>query len=168
MIHYQGDHLFNDWRDVFGGLDQVVARASGRPEIGARVAATFAPMLASPRVDEARRFAVKCVGHPVGFDRNAHMFGHAKTQFKEALTNYALTRTIGVMGEQEQVYRRSELGRTFRGLTENAIDEDAAGRFEASNPGQRAQIAQLKTYYRQGAPEAFEALLAGPWEPPGF
>ena len=168
MIHYQGDHLFNDWRDVFEGLDALVARASGRPEIGARVAATFAPLLASPRVDEARRFTVKCVGHAVGFDRNAYMFGHTKTHFREQLTSYALTRTIGSMGDPEQLYRRLELGRTFRGLTAAAIDDEAVARFEAANPAQRMQVAVLKGYYLEGAPQVFEGLLAGTWEPEGF
>jgi hypothetical protein len=168
VIHVQGDHLFNDWRDAFAGLGEVVARASGKPPIGARIAATFAPMLASPKVDEARRFTVKCVGHPAQFDRNAYMFGHLKSDFKQALTNYALTRTIGEAGEREQAYRRSELGRSFRSLTQNAIDEESVGRFEAANPGQRMQVAGFKAYYLREAPQAFETLLNGPWEPAGF
>ena len=168
MIHHQGDHLFNDWRDVFAGLGSAVARASGQPRTGTRIAATFAAMLASPRVDEARRFTVKCVGHESGFDYNAFMFGNQKRHFQQRLTNYAVTRTIGVIGDHEQFLRRSELDRGFRDLTRHAIDEDAVTRFEAANPSQRPQIAALKTYYLQGAPRAFETLLAAPWEPPGF
>ena len=75
MLHQQGDHVFNDWRTVFDGLDQAVLRATQKPQIAQRIAAVFAPLRTAQKVDEARRFTVKCVGHPMNFDQNSLVFG---------------------------------------------------------------------------------------------
>jgi hypothetical protein len=168
VIHSQGDHVFNDWRVAFDGLGELVSQASGRPEIGARVAATFEPLRTAPRVNDARTFTVKCVGHPAGLDVNSIRFGWQKDQLLIELKSYALSRTLGEQMLGQDGMMRSQLARNFRALTQDSIDEDAATRFAAAHPGRRGELAALRSFYLQGAPMAFETLLAGPWEPPGF
>lgn len=166
--HKQGDHLFNDWRAPFDGLEASVLKVTGKPPVASRIAATFEPFRLAPRVDEARQFTVKCLGHASSDDYNSQQYGSLKTKFETTLRSYVLHRTAGQITGVENEHMKRILALDFSFLTRASIDQSATKRFLHENPAKRSLIAAIELYYVDEAPRALIKLLNEPWEPAPF